>query len=328
MSNREFNIVRIHGVPVKISPTAHNVHKVILYEYDTRPLRLDGKPNPGYKTSYPGMESFQKATGVSRQSVERAISELIAKNIIDQVTLGKPGTRAHYRPIYALSLLGEPVNLALHVSRNYGSSKRKKSVALVKEMSKASVHNESSTLSTISTTSIEKYDKYDKYELKEIDQERWNVIFNYLKDDVKKYLTPGPNYEERFDKLELQGITPQAVGEFMAHQNWSIAFSIGGLFAYFLDVLLGVKKGSKSSCMPPHCGECDFKTRKFPEPSIGFDGKETYDCLVCSPTQVRLKNHLAEPHKSNVLELSSKNKELPGVPNSLNFDTAFRSVNE
>lgn len=325
MSNREVNIIRNHGLPVKVSPTAHNVHQTILYTYDTRPTKANGEPNPWYKTSYPGMEALMRDTGVSRQSVERAISELIAKNIIDQVTLGKPGTRARYRPIYALSLLGEPVNLALHVSRNKGSSKRKKSVALAKEMSKASVQNESSTLSTISTTSIE---KYDKYENSAIEREPWNVILNYLKDDVKKYLTPGPNYAERIEKLERKGITPQAVGEFMAHQNWSTAFSIGGLFEYFLDVLLGVKKGSQSSCMPPHCGECDFKTRQFPEPSIGYDGKETWDCLTCSPAQVRLKNHLTEPHKSNVLELPSKNKDLPGVPNSFNFDAAFKSVNE
>jgi hypothetical protein len=325
MSNREFNVIREHGVPVKISPTAHNVHKTILYTYDTRPTKANGEPNPWYKTSYPGMEALMRDTGVSRQSVERAITELIEKNIIDQVTLGKPGTRARYRPIYALGLLGEPVNLALHVSRNNGSSKRTKCVAPGMEMSKAIVQNESSTLSTISTTSIE---KYDKYENGEIDQERWNVIDNYLKDDVKKYLTPGPNYEERLNKLERKGITPQAVGEFMAHQNWSTAYGIGGLFEYFLDVLLGVRKVGQSSCMPPHCKKCDPITRQFPEPSIGYDGKETWDCLTCSPTQVRLKNHLAEPHKSNVLELPSKNKKLAGALGSLNFDSAFRSVNE
>lgn len=325
MSNREFNIIRIHGVPVKISPTAHNVHKVILYEYDTRPLKLDGKPNPGYKTSYPGMEALQKATGVSRQSVERAITELIAKNIIDQVTLGKPGTRAHYRPIYALHLLGEPVNLALHVSRNNESSKRKKSVALAMEMSKASVQNESSTLSTISTTSIE---KYDKYENGGIDVERWNVILNYLKDDVKMYLEPGPNYERRLDKLERKGTTPQAIGRFMAQQNWSTSYNIGGLFQSFLDQLLGVKKASESSSMPRNCGECDPETRHMNEQSLGEDGRLTYECLTCHPNQVRLRRRLAEPRKSNVLELPSKDKDLPVPPNSINFDTGFKSVNE
>jgi hypothetical protein len=325
MSNREFNIIRKHGVPIKMSPTAHNVHKVILYEYDTRPLKADGKPNPGYKKSYPGMELLQKARGVSRQSVERAITELIEKNVIDQVTLGKPGTRAQYRPIYALSLLGEPVNLALHVSRNKGSSKRKKCVAPGTEMSTAGVQNESSTLSTISTRSIEKYDKYRNGE---IVPERWKVILSHLKDDVKMYLEPGPNYERRINKLERNGITPEAVGEFMAHQNWSTAYTKGGLFEYFLDVLLGVNKGGQSSCMPPHCGQCDPKTRQFPEPSIGYDSKETYDCLVCSPVQIRLKNHVNEPHKSNVLELPSKNKVLPGAPVRLNFDNVLKSANE
>lgn len=325
MSNREFNIIRKHGVPIKISPTAHNVHKVILYDYDTRPLKIDGKPNPGYKTSYPGMEALQKATGVSRQAVERAISELIAKNIIDQVTLGKPGTRAHYRPIYALSLLGEPVNLALHISRNKGSSKRKKCVAPGNEMSKASLQNESTELSTISTTSIK---KYDKYEPKSINLERWNELLSYLEDDVKKFLHPGHNYEQRLNKLERKGISPEAIGEFMAHQNWSTAYSIGGLFAYFLDGLLGAKKGSRSSSMPPHCGKCHPLTRQFPEPSIGYDGKETYDCLTCSPVQVRLKNHLAETRPSNILEFPMGIKRSPEPPNSINFDTGFRSVNE
>jgi len=205
------------------------------------------------------------------------------------------------------------------------SSKRNKSVALALEMSKASVQNVSSALSTISTTSI---DKYDKYKNSEINRERWNLILNYLKDDVKKYLTPWYNYEERLDKLELQGTTPQAVGKFMAHQNWSTAFSIGGLFAYFLDVLLGVKKGGQSACMPPHCGKCDLITRQLFEPSTGHDGKPTYDCPTCRPAQVRLMNRLAETRTSNILEFPMGIKELAGAPNSLNFDSAFKSVNE
>ena len=266
-----------------------------------------------------------RATQVSRQSVENAISELIEKNIIDQVTLAKHRTQAEFRPIYALGLLGERVNLALHVYKNTMSSRRKKSVAPAMEVSKASEKTVSRSLDTISTTST---NKYDTYKSTKIDVERWNVILNYLDDDVKKLLEPGPNYEERFNKLECQGTSPQVIGEFMARQKWSKAHTIGGLFQSFLDELLGAKRASESASKPRHCGECDPVTRQFPELSTGHDGKETYDCLTCHPNQVRLRLRLSEPHKSNVLELSSKGKELPGPPNGLNLDNAFKSIAE
>ena len=126
---------------------------------------------------------------------------------------------------------------------------------------------------------------YKEYKDYKYDKERFDKLLTYLPEDVRQYVKPGKNYEERLDKLERRGITLEAVGVYLSKQNFATSHKIGGLISSFLDELLGVKPKGVSSSMPSWCGGdyCDKATRLWPEASYDKSGRLTNKCLKCHP---------------------------------------------
>jgi hypothetical protein len=124
------------------------------------------------------MGAFVKATGRTRQACNTAIEALIANKLIIRITIGKPGSRAEYLPIYTLNALNEHVKPSLHVSKPYKSRKLADNVKNINLMSKEDLPKETSSLNTISTISNHKYDKSKTYDY--VNHERWQVISQAL----------------------------------------------------------------------------------------------------------------------------------------------------
>ena len=272
MANRHYEH-SLEGFPCPVSRTARIIYQVICYRFDDRVTLANGKPNPGHGKSYPGMGAFVKATGVSRQSCEKAITDyLIPNKLIDRVTIGKPGSRAEYRPIYTLNALGEYVNPALHVSKVYKSREVADNVKTTGTMSKADLPNETSSLNTISTIINHKYDK----------------LMTLLPSDISQYIKPGKNLDKLLDKLVDQGMSIEEICAHLSGAKYSDRYSIGGTVVTHLEALLGVKRPSDNEW----CGMCDDGTRQFVVVSPGVDGKDTYQCPTCHPNQIRIKQRL------------------------------------
>lgn len=276
MSNRVYESFLKSGLPKRpdgksYSPTAYNVYRTICYRY-----------NEKTGTAYPGEKELILISGVSRQSVNRALKELKGGGIIDQPKAGYRNQRAEFRPIYHLKRLSDSDKPALHIKENKESGSQLESDVPVIKKSKASDTKVSGSLVPISTLSNSKYVKYD------IDEIRFNQLLEYIPKEFRSYIKPGMNYEKRLNELERKGTPFKAVGDYLAKQNWYGAGSKGGLLTHFLDVLLGVKKVGESSSMPKWCGGdyCDEATRLWPEASIGKDGKLTYECDKCHPNQL------------------------------------------
>ena len=272
MANRHYEHA-LEGLPCRVSRTARIIYQVICYRFDDRITLANGKPNPGHGKSYPGMGAFVKATGVSRQACEKAITDyLIPNKLIDRVTIGKPGSRAEYRPIYTLNALGEYVNPALHVSKVYKSRKVADNVKATGTMSKAGLPKESSSLNTISTISNHKYDK----------------LITLLPSDIGQYIKPGKNLDKLLDKLVDQGMSLEAISAHLSGKKYSDRHTIGGTTITHLEALCGVQRPTGKEW----CGNCDKSTRQFVERSPGVDGKNTYECPTCHPNQIRIKQRL------------------------------------
>ena len=105
MSFKELNTFLANGFPtgVRVSATAHCVFITLCHRYDTR---------YGKDKSYPGMSELMRATGRTRTTVQDAIKELLEVNLISQVQKGYRGYRAEYRPIYAIALAHNSVDIA------------------------------------------------------------------------------------------------------------------------------------------------------------------------------------------------------------------------
>lgn len=274
MANRHYEH-SLEGLPCRVSTTAHTIYQVICYRYDDRITLANSRPNPGYGKSYPGMGAFVKATGRTRQACNTAIESLIANKLLTRVTIGKPGSRAEYLPIYTLNALGESVKNALHVSKVYKSRKVAQSVKTADLMSKDNLPNETSALNTISTISNYKYDKYDK-------------LMTLLPTDISQYIKPGENLEHLLDKLVDQGMTLEAISARISGQKFSNRWSIGGTVVTLLEQLLGVKRPTGNKW----CGKCDQSTRQYEDASPGVDGKDTYECPKCHHNQIRIAHRL------------------------------------
>jgi len=302
MSNRVYEAFLKTGLPLRsdgktYSPTAYNTYRTICYRY-----------NDKTGTAYPGEKELTLVTGVSRQSVNRAITELKSGGVIDQPKKGYRNQRAEFRPVYHLAMLSESVNPALHINSIKETSFPLDSDALVIKKSKASNTKESGFLVPISTISTSKYDKY------EINELRFNKLLNYIPKDFRNYIKPGKNYERLLDDLEHKGTSLEAVGAFLAKQNWFSAGSKGGLLTHFLEVLAGEKRLGESSSMPRWCGGdyCDKTTRLWPEASLGRDGKLTRECPKCHRNQVATQtNNLPySPEIDNALAELARNWKL------------------
>jgi len=275
MSNKHYEHA-LEGLPCRVSTTAHIIYQIICYRYDEREFK-DGKPNRGYLKSYPGMEAFVKATGRTRQACNTAIESLIANKLIIRITIGKPGSRAEYLPIYTLNALGQHVKPSLHVSKPYKSRKLADNVKNTNSMSKADLPNESSTLNTISTISNHKYDK----------------LISLLPKEVSQYIKPGKNIDSLLDKLTDKGMSIEAVSAHLSKQKYSDRYTIGGTVVTHLEALSGLNKPSKNRFKSEWCRKCDLNTRTFEQSSPGVDGKDTYQCPNCHPNQIRIKERMS-----------------------------------
>jgi hypothetical protein len=275
MSNKQYEHA-LEGLPCRVSTTAHIIYQIICYRYDEREFK-DGKPNRGYLKSYPGMEAFVKATGRTRQACNTAIESLIANKLIIRITIGKPGSRAEYLPIYTLNALGQHVKPSLHVSKPYKSRKLADNVKNTNSMSKADLPNESSVLNTISTISNHKYDK----------------LISLLPKEVSQYIKPGKNIDSLLDKLTDKGMSIEAVSAHLSKQKYSDRYTIGGTVVTHLEALSGLNKPSKNRFKSEWCRKCDLNTRTFEQSSPGVDGKDTYQCPNCHPNQIRIKERMS-----------------------------------
>jgi hypothetical protein len=199
MSNRLTDAYALAGSPVRLSGLAQSVHALLLHRFDERPI-LNGKPNKGYRKSYPSMEEIQTwCAGFSRQAISKAIEELIANGFIIRVEIGRPGQRANYVPIYALGLLGDYVNVSLHKSKNYKDKKVADSVTTDSTISKQSLPNVSTGLDTISSTSNKSNNR---------NKDRFTDFLHLLPTQLQG-LTQGANIDEPLDRLEAKGVPLQ-----------------------------------------------------------------------------------------------------------------------
>jgi hypothetical protein len=222
------------------------------------------------------MDAFVKATGRTRQACNTAIESLIANKLIIRVTIGKPGSRAEYIPIYTLNALGEHVKPSLHVSKPYKSRKLADNVKNTSTTSKEDLPKETSSLNTISTISNHKYDK----------------LITLLPIEISQYIKPGKNIDKLLDRLVNQGVTIEAVCAYLSRKKYSDRWTIGGTVVTHLEALLGDKRPISNKFKSAWCGKCDESARQFVETSPGLDGKDTYECPTCHPNQIRIKERM------------------------------------
>jgi hypothetical protein len=211
VSNELSNAYALAGSPVRLSGLAQSVHALLLHRFDERPV-LNGKPNKGYRKSYPSMEEIQTwCTGFSRQAVSKAIEELITKGFIIRVEIGRPGQRANYMPVYALGLLGDYVNISLHKSKNYKGKKVAVSDSLDSTISKQVLPNVLAQAYTISNESNISNNR---------NKERFTVFIGLLPSALK-CLEPGPNLDALLDVLEAKGGTLKALAGHLNEHDYT-----------------------------------------------------------------------------------------------------------
>lgn len=199
MSNKVTNAYADAGSPVRLSGLAQSVHAFLLHRFDEREF-INGKPNKGYRKSYPSMQDIQTwCTNFSRQAISKAIEELIAKGIIIRVEIGRPGQRANYVPVYALGLLGDYVNVSLHKSKTYKGKKVTESVKADSTISKQSLPKVSTGLYTISNTSNESNNR---------NKDRFTEFLQLLPKHLQG-LTQGANIDQPLDLLDAKGVPLQ-----------------------------------------------------------------------------------------------------------------------
>jgi hypothetical protein len=211
VSNELSNAYALAGSPVRLSGLAQSVHALLLHRFDERPV-LNGKPNKGYRKSYPSMEEIQTwCTGFSRQAVSKAIEELITKGFIIRVEIGRPGQRANYMPVYALGLLGDYVNISLHKSKNYKGKKVTVSDSPDSTISKQVLLNVSGQAYTISNESNISNNR---------NKERFTVFIDLLPSALK-CLEPGPNLDALLDVLDVKGGTLKALAGHLNEHDYT-----------------------------------------------------------------------------------------------------------
>jgi hypothetical protein len=224
MSNYEMNAFLDAGLPPgikKLSGLETALYLIICHRYDTREF-ANGRRNRGYLKSYPGMELFQRVTGMSRSAIEGALATLKEKGLITQVEKGYRGNTACYIPIYSINLLthGESVAYADTID-NEVSSTPAESVSNTDIESPAYAHKVSSTPFTISTISTISTNKYDLF--------RFNLIVLSALPERLRTLSPGANYEKLLDECDEVGITDE-VRRVIATNRWdNVKANPGGI---------------------------------------------------------------------------------------------------
>ena len=211
MSNKVTNAYADAGSPVRLSGLAQSVHAFLLHRFDEREF-INGKPNKGYRKSYPSMQEIQTwCTNFSRQAISKAIEELIAKGIIIRVEIGRPGQRANYVPVYALGLLGDYVNVSLHKSKTYKGKKVTESVKTDSTISKQSLPKVSTGVYTISSRSSESNNR---------SKDRFTEFLQLLPAHLQG-LTQGANIDEPLDRLDAKGMPLQVTVSRITEQSFT-----------------------------------------------------------------------------------------------------------
>jgi hypothetical protein len=215
MSNKLTDAYAFAGSPVRLSGLAQSVHALLLHRFDDRQF-VNGRPNKGYRKSYPSMEEMQTwCAGFSRQAVSKAIEELIAKGFIIRVEIGRPGQRANFIPVYALALLGDYVNISLHKSKVYKSKKVTDSDDSSSTMSKQLLPNVSTNQDTISNTSNISNNR---------NKERFSELLLLLPVHLQA-LKQGKNIDEPLDRLDVKGIPLEVTARHLSEHNYAGASS-------------------------------------------------------------------------------------------------------
>jgi len=237
MSNRHYEHA-LKGLPCRVSTTAQIIYQIICYRYDEREF-IDGKPNRGYLKSYPGMAEFMSATGRKRNACNTAIESLITNKVIARVTIGKPGARAEFRPIYTLEALGESVSNTRHVSKVYKPRGRVENVSSALAKSLDNEHKESLPQDTISTISNHKYDKLKNYDY--VNWQRWHVISQDLPPLLVSQWVHSKESESLLDQI-LNTTTLKAFRADLRRLNFDKAYDLTGLYMNYLRQCAGVIK--------------------------------------------------------------------------------------
>lgn len=215
MSNKLTDAYAFAGSPVRLSGLAQSVHALLLHRFDERPI-VNGRPNKGYRKSYPSMEEMQTwCTGFTRQAVNKALEELIAKGFIIRVEIGRPGQRANFIPVYALALLGDYVNISLHKSKVYKSKKVTVNDSSDSSLSKQLLPNVSTSRDTISSTSNTSNNR---------SSERFSELLLLLPSHLQA-LKQGKNIEEPLDRLDAKGIPLEVTARHLSEHNYAGASS-------------------------------------------------------------------------------------------------------
>jgi hypothetical protein len=237
MSNKVTEAYAQAGSPVRLSGLAQSVHAFLLHRFDERPV-INGKPNKGYRKSYPSMDELQTwCAGFSRQAISKAIEELIAKGFIIRVEIGRPGQRANYVPVYALGLLGDYVNISLHKSKNYKGKKVTESVSPDSTMSKQSLPKVSTGLDTISSTSNESNNR---------NRDRYTVLIDLLPTALKG-LQAGTNLDALLEALEAKGGSLKVLADHLNDHDYTGATSLNAVLFNRLRTYIGAFPDRKTS---------------------------------------------------------------------------------
>jgi len=223
MSNKEMNAFLDAGLPPgirKLSGLELALYLIICHRYDTREF-ANGKRNRGYLKSYPGIELFQRVTGMSRSAIEGALATLKAKGLITQVEKGYRNNRACYIPAYSINLLSHRESVAyINTLDNEVSDNLAESVSDTGIESPVYAHKVSSTPVTISTVSTVNTNKYNML--------RFNLILKSLPERLRT-ISPGTNFEKLLDECDELGITDE-IQRVLAGNKWdNITANAGGI---------------------------------------------------------------------------------------------------
>jgi DNA-binding transcriptional ArsR family regulator len=224
MSNKEMNAFLDAGLPPgikKLSGLETALYLIICHRYDLREF-ANGKRNPGYRKSYPGMPLFQRITGMSRSAIEGALGTLKEKGLITQVEKGYRNNTACYIPTYSINLLTLGNSVAyIDTLDNEVSDNLAERVANTGVKSPGYAHKVSSTPVTISTVSTVSNNKYDLF--------RFNLIVLSALPERLRTLSPGTNYEKLLDECDELGIADE-VRRVIATNRWdNVQANAGGI---------------------------------------------------------------------------------------------------
>lgn len=220
MSNRVYESFLKTGLPKRpdgknYTSTAYIIYGVMCYRYNEQALDDKGRPNRGYKKSYPGYKTLRMATGRSKSRVYEVLKELLEGGVLEQITDGETGNRAEFRPTFHLRLLGDDVQPTGHVKRNTGKRRQDYRV-LPRDIDGTADRTTESCLpdpiSTISNISTKRNDV------------RFSELLLLLPNPLQN-LQPGKNIEESLDRLEAKGIPLEATGRHLSEHNYTGASS-------------------------------------------------------------------------------------------------------